>query len=201
MSTLQVSLELGERHSRPLFAGQLRDQQNIVLALLLKNARISAYPDHERSEDGAERTDDMLRVSFLGNLGAEPETRNSQKGAPITTFRVAVNQVRTDADGERQESTEWFRVRAMGRLAESAQRLTKGGRVLVVGRLDISHFQSRDGEPRVGFDVWADEVVNLSAGRSMGEEAEPDVVGAGRAPRPAGSTMDQEVPDEGDLPF
>jgi len=28
MSTLQVSLELGERHSRPLFAGQLRDQQN-----------------------------------------------------------------------------------------------------------------------------------------------------------------------------
>jgi len=143
----------------------------------------------------------MLRVSFLGNLGAEPETRNSQKGAPITTFRAAVNQVRTDADGERQESTEWFRVRTMGRLAESAQRLTKGGRVLVVGRLDISHFQSRDGEPRVGFDVWADEVVNLSAGRSMGEEAEPDVVGAGRAPRPAGSTMDQEVPDEGDLPF
>jgi len=44
MSTLQVSLELGERHSRPLLAGQLRDQQNIVLALLLKNARISAYP-------------------------------------------------------------------------------------------------------------------------------------------------------------
>ena len=96
----------------------------------------------------------MLRVSLLGNLGAEPETRTSQKGAQVTTFRVAVDQLRTDADGERQESTEWFRVRAMGRLAESTQRLAKGGRVLVVGRLDITHYQSRDGEPRVGFDIW-----------------------------------------------
>ena len=143
----------------------------------------------------------MLRVSLLGNLGAEPESRYSQKGAPITTFRVAVNQVKTDAKGERQESTEWFRVRVMGRLAESAQRLTKGGRVLVVGRLDISHYQSRDGEPRTGFDVWADEVVNLSAGRSTGEESEPEVVGAGSAAGSAESTGGQELPDDGDLPF
>ena len=136
----------------------------------------------------------MLRVSLLGNLGAEPEVRQSQKGSPITTFRVAVNQLRTDADGQRQESTEWFRVRAMGRLAESAQRLAKGGRVLVVGRLDISHFQSRDGEPRIGFDVWADEVINL-AGRPP--EGNGELVGAGADARaPAEDLLDPE-----DLPF
>jgi len=143
----------------------------------------------------------MLRVSLLGNLGAEPESRYSQKGAPITTFRVAVNQIKTDANGERQESAAWFRIRAIGRLAESAQRLTRGGRVLVVGRLDISHYQSRDGEPRMGFDVWADEVVILAAGRSTGEEPEPDVVGAGSPSRSAGSTVGEDLPDEGDLPF
>src|ERR671927_1694577 len=118
----------------------------------------------------------MLRVSLLGNLGAEPETRYSQKGSQVTSFRVAVNQLRTDADGERQESTEWFRVRAMGRLAESSQRLVKGGRVLVVGRLEISHFQSRDGEPRVGFDVWADEVISLAVRPAEGDR---ELVGAG----------------------
>jgi single-strand DNA-binding protein len=136
----------------------------------------------------------MLRVSFIGNLGAEPETRYSQKGSQVTTFRVAVNQLRTDAEGQRQESTEWFRVRAMGRLAESSQRLAKGGRVLVVGRLDITHYQSREGEPRVGFEVWADEVVNL-AGRPI--EGERDLVGAG--------TGRQELADDPldstDLPF
>ncbi len=104
----------------------------------------------------------MLRVSLLGNLGADAELRYTQKGAPIATFRVAVNQVRTGADGERQESTEWFRVRAVGRLAEVAQPLSKGTRVLVVGRMEVTHYQSRQGEARTGFDVWADQVVNLS---------------------------------------
>jgi single-strand DNA-binding protein len=119
----------------------------------------------------------MLRVTLLGNLGADPELRYSQKGAPMVTFRVAVNQVRTGPDGERQENTEWFRVRVMGRLAESAQRLTKGSRVLVAGRLDITHYTSREGEQRVGYDVWGDEVQNLSA-RAAELEPEPELAAA-----------------------
>lgn len=115
----------------------------------------------------------MLRVSLLGNLGADPELRYSQKGTPIATFRVAVHQVRTGPDGERQESTEWFRVRAAGRLSEFTQGLGKGTRVLVEGRLEVVRYQSREGEPRVGFDVWADQVVNLSA-RLPGAEAEAE---------------------------
>src|SRR5205823_13227796 len=100
----------------------------------------------------------MLRVTLLGNLGADPEVRFSQKGTQIVSFRVAVNQVRTGPDGERQENTEWFRVRVSGRQGEFAQRLTKGSRVLAIGRLDISHYHAKDGESRTGFDVWADEV-------------------------------------------
>ena len=106
----------------------------------------------------------------------------------MATFRVAVHLVRTGLDGERQESTEWFRVRAMGRLAEFAQPLTKGARVLVVGRLEVARFQSRDGEPRVGFDVWADEVVSL-AGRPVGPEAEPAAEGAADEPPDGGAAL------------
>jgi single-strand DNA-binding protein len=43
----------------------------------------------------------MLRVSLLGNLGADPEVRFTPKGSQIVSFRVAVNQVRTGPDGER----------------------------------------------------------------------------------------------------
>ncbi len=117
----------------------------------------------------------MLRVSVLGNLGADPEMKQSQKGTLVATFRVAANQVRTTPDGERQETTEWFRVRAVGRLAESCQRLSRGARVLVVGRLEIARFQSREGEPKVGFDVWADEVVNLSPRPEPDAEATPAI--------------------------
>jgi single-strand DNA-binding protein len=151
----------------------------------------------------------MLRVSLLGNLGADPELRYSQKGSPMVSFRVAVNQVRTGPDGERQENTEWFRVRVMGRQTEFAQRLTKGTRVYVAGRLDISHYQSRDGEARVGYDVFADEVQNVSARPATPDEADPDAAPAA-APAPTGAAANgtrarsrADVPssDLEDLPF
>src|SRR5258708_19863396 len=94
----------------------------------------------------------MLRVTLMGNMGADPEVRYSQKGTQIVSFNVAVNQVRRGPDGERQENTEWFRIRVAGVQSEFAQRLTKGSRVLVLGRLDISPFQTRAGEPPTGFD-------------------------------------------------
>jgi single-strand DNA-binding protein len=104
----------------------------------------------------------MLRVDLVGHLGGDAAVRQSQKGALITSFRVAVNQVRIGQDGDRQESTDWFSVQVVGREADFARRLGKGARVFVAGRLDIRHYQTRDGEPRTGYDVWADEVQSLS---------------------------------------
>jgi len=104
----------------------------------------------------------MLRVTVLGNLDSDAELRYSTKGAPIAGFRVAVNQVRTGANGEREESTEWFRVNVTGRQADYAAHLQMCQRVLAIGRLQISHFQRKDGTQGTGFDVWADEVQNVS---------------------------------------
>jgi single-strand DNA-binding protein len=123
----------------------------------------------------------MLRVSLLGNLGADPETRYTNKGVAIVSFRVAINQVRVGPDGERQENTEWFRVRVSGRQTDYVQKFGKGTRVFVAGRLDIGHYQSREGEQRTSFEVWADEVVSLTPRPS----AAPDGT----------STADSEVPE------
>jgi single-strand DNA-binding protein len=104
----------------------------------------------------------MLRVDLIRHLGGDAAVRQSQKGAPITSFRVAVNHVRIGQDGDRQESTDWFSVQVIGRQADFARRLGKGTRVFVAGRLDISHYQTREGEPRTGYDVWAGDVQSLS---------------------------------------
>ena len=69
--------------------------------------------------------DDMLRVTVMGNLGSDAEVRFSARENRIASFRIAVNQVRTDSAGERQDSTEWFRVNVMGRQAEYASHLLK----------------------------------------------------------------------------
>jgi len=105
----------------------------------------------------------MLNVTLIGNLGADPTIGPTRRGAEMATLRVAVNQLRTDrVTGERTETTEWFRVRAAGRLVDAAGRLTSGARVLVIGRLSIGHYQSKEGEARVSFDVWADELLSVS---------------------------------------
>jgi single stranded DNA-binding protein len=111
---------------------------------------------------------------------------------------VAVNQIRRGPDGERQENTEWFRVSVSGPRGDFAQRLQKGNRVLVAGRLQISHYTTKDGEPRTGFDVWADDFESVSLRPRDAEPlpgAEADVADAAEsgepvaAPAGAGGTV------------
>jgi single-strand DNA-binding protein len=103
-----------------------------------------------------------LRIEIIGNLGSDPEQRFTGEGVAMTSIRVAVNSRRKGADGEPIERTDWFRVRTMGSKAEYVQRFTKGQRVLVIGRLEIGEWTTREGESRTSYDIWADDVVNLS---------------------------------------
>jgi single-strand DNA-binding protein len=159
----------------------------------------------------------VLRVSLLGNMGADPEIRYTAKGAMTVVFNVAVNSVRTGPDGERQENTEWFRIRVGGPRTDYVQRFGKGNRVLVIGRLDIGRYKARDGEMRTSFDVWADEVqlmgprmpaTEATEARAESEEA-PQAVAAGangKARRASQAAEEQTAPaqataDLEDLPF
>ena len=132
----------------------------------------------------------MLRVEFVGHAGADAEQRPSAKGPILTNLRVAVNQRRQRPDGETEETTTWFGVRAMGTVGERAAELAKGQRVLVIGRLDVRPYQRSDGTPSVAYDVWADEVV-LLVPRGEPDDRAPVGVSGGQ---PAASGPD-------DLPF
>ena len=117
----------------------------------------------------------MLNLTLVGNLGADPTVGATKKGTAVATMRVAVNHSRSDTTtGEHTESTEWFRVRAMGRLVDLAEQLTKGTRVLVIGRLDIGHYQSSEGDARTSYDVWADEIVPFSVRTDAGSSERRD---------------------------
>ncbi len=86
------------------------------------------------------------------------------------------------------------------------QRFTKGQRVLVIGRLEISDWQTREGEPRTSYDIWADDVVNLSPredeSRGPGTPATSSAP-KGRPGQPASARRGPGDQDEDldDLPF
>ena len=71
---------------------------------------------------------------------------------------------------------------------------SKGQRVLVDGRLQITQFQRKDRTPGIGFDVWADEVQN--AGSRIAAETED-----GREPVGVGTDDVADTSLDDDLPF
>ena len=103
---------------------------------------------------------------MIGNLGADVETRYTTKGTAVANFRIATNETFNDAQGQRQERTEWHRIVAWGRLAETcAQYLSKGRQVCVEGKLQTRQWNDRDGNTRYTTEVVAVRVEFLGGAR------------------------------------
>ena len=61
---------------------------------------------------------DLNSVQLIGRLGQDPDVQYNDRGTARTTFSVATNRTRTDADGQAQTATEWTRCATWGKLAE-----------------------------------------------------------------------------------
>ncbi|MGB3551310.1 MAG: single-stranded DNA-binding protein [Candidatus Binatus sp.] len=87
------------------------------------------------------------KVIVIGNLGANPEIRTLPKsGQNVANFSLATTERFTDRNGDRQERTEWHRVVAFGRIADSCQQfLSKGRQVYIEGRLTTRQYDAKDG--------------------------------------------------------
>jgi single-strand DNA-binding protein len=109
------------------------------------------------------------KVILVGNLGNDPETRYTPSGAAVTTISIATSESWTDKQsGQKQERTEWHRVKFFGRLAEIAgEYLRKGSQVYVEGSLRTDKYTDKQGIERYSTDVVANEMQMLG-GRGDG---------------------------------
>jgi single-strand DNA-binding protein len=91
-------------------------------------------------------------VSFAGNLTDDPEVRYTESGITRVTFRMAVS-------GRREQEVTFFTVIVWRDQAEHAARsLSKGNRVVVVGRLQQRTWTAEDGSARSTVEVVAEEL-------------------------------------------
>ncbi|MBQ9188425.1 MAG: single-stranded DNA-binding protein [Clostridia bacterium] len=103
----------------------------------------------------------MNKITLIGNLTRDPETRTTASGVTVCTFTIAVNRRFAQQGGERQ--TDFFRINAWRQLGENCSRfLAKGRKVAVIGELQARQYQANDGTMRMALDVSADEVEFLS---------------------------------------
>jgi len=99
-------------------------------------------------------------VTLVGNITDDPELRFTPSGAPVANFTVAVNRRFRNAEGQWEDKLEgFFKCNCWRDLAENvAESLTKGARVVVVGRLQQRSWEDNEGKRRSVVEVQVDEV-------------------------------------------
>lgn len=110
------------------------------------------------------------KVILVGNLGNDPEVRYTSSGAAIATLSVATSETWTDKQsGERQERTEWHRVKMFGKLAEIAgEYLKKGRQVYIEGSLRTDKYTDKSGVEKYSTDIVASDMQMLGGGGEGG---------------------------------
>jgi single-strand DNA-binding protein len=103
------------------------------------------------------------KVIIVGNLGADPEVRYTGGGTAVCSLSVATSEQWTDKQsGEKQERTEWHRVKLFGKLAEIAgEYLKKGRQVYIEGSLRTDKYTDKNGVERYSTDIIASDMQML----------------------------------------
>lgn len=103
------------------------------------------------------------KVILVGNLGADPESRNLPSGEAVCNLRLATTEKWKDkSTGVAKELTEWHRVVMYRKLAEIAnQYLKKGAAVYIEGRLRTRKWQVKDGQERYTTEIEVSEMQML----------------------------------------
>jgi len=144
----------------------------------------------------------LCKVIVVGNLGRDPEKRYTQDGRAITRFSVAATTRRKERDGEWADHTEWFNVTVFSRQAETlAERLTKGTRVYVEGRLESRTYETQNGQKGFAMDIVANEVLSLDPRQRTDSEFGAGEFEGASVGRPAQPRRQDEAADLEDLPF
>lgn len=93
----------------------------------------------------------LNKVTLIGNLGRDPEIRNTNDGREIANFTLATSETWKDkATGERREKTEWHRVVVFseGLVRVIKEFVKKGSKLFVEGALQTRKWVDASGQER-----------------------------------------------------
>jgi len=116
----------------------------------------------------------LNKVTLIGNLAADPESRSLNNGGTVINLRLATSEQWKDKDGNRQERTEWHNVvifnEGLAKVATSY--LKKGSKVYIEGQLQTRKWTDQSGNDRYSTEIvlqkYRGELVLLDS-RSAGD--------------------------------
>lgn len=100
-------------------------------------------------------------LTVVGNLTADPELRYTQNGLPVVNFTVASTPRTLNKQTNEWEDGEalFLRCSLWREAAEHVTAsLTKGSRVIVVGRLKVRSYEDKEGVTRTSTEIDVEEI-------------------------------------------
>ena len=116
------------------------------------------------------------KIILIGNLGADPESKQTRDGSTMAKLRLATKAPKKDGE------TSWWSIAAFRFNADFALKyLSKGDQVLVEGSVSMRKYTDKEGNPRQAVDVVADRIQSVGVrqektetnGRSSGSDEIP----------------------------
>ncbi|MFH1197675.1 MAG: single-stranded DNA-binding protein [bacterium] len=140
----------------------------------------------------------LNKITLIGNLGNDAETRFTTNNVSVTSFSLATTHSYKGKDGNWVNETTWHNVVAFSLPDWYKESLKKGKKFYVEGRLSKRDYTDKDGIKR-----YVTEVVAMSSGiipldaRDSSSHQNNEIVG----PEVGGERLDSVSAEEEDLPF
>lgn len=100
----------------------------------------------------------LNQCNFIGRLGDSPESRFTQSGKKVVSFRIACTEKYSD-----KEHTEWISITAWEKLGDICESyLKKGSLVFIMGKYQTSEWKDKDNNKRYSVAIVAREMKMLS---------------------------------------
>jgi single-strand DNA-binding protein len=106
---------------------------------------------------------DLNKVTLIGNMVRDPESRTMPSGQTVVRFTLATNYAWQDARTKaKKEAVDFHDVLAWGKLGDIiAQYVKKGSKVYIEGRLRKRRAVRKDGTRQTTTEIVADNMIML----------------------------------------
>ena len=101
-------------------------------------------------------------IRLIGNLGQNPEVKETANGKKLAKFSIATNESYRDENGKEVKETMWHNLVIWGKQADTvAKYLKKGSEVAIEGKLSNRNYTDKDGIKRYVTEIVVNEFLML----------------------------------------
>ena len=117
----------------------------------------------------------LNKVTLIGNLGKDPEMRETMSGDRVANFSIATTE-KYKKNGEVVENVEWHNCAAFGKLADiCGQYLIKGSMIYVEGQIRTQKWVDKtDGNTRYATQIKVERMIMLGGNKYKQETEKHD---------------------------